>query len=185
MLFHILLALFEGSFFTILDNCQADKNEARLLDDLLGGELVQKQLWKLDDNILINKKGLWKSVDLWNFKTKDDGLIYIENMSKTKVLETTNDNQVILEDFEENKAEQLWQKGNPDEKGYFILVPSLPSSVTVPKVITAISENDLEIKGNIIEIHSQVVYICASLLHLAVESRNLSQAEIKNTVVTF
>ena len=75
-------------------------------------------------------------------------------MSKTKVLETTNDNQVILEDFEENKAEQLWQKGNPDEKGYFILVPSLPSSVTVPKVITAISENGLEIKGNIIEIHS-------------------------------
>ena len=28
-----------------------------------------------------------------------------------------------------------------------------------------------------------VVYICASLLHLAVESRNLSQAEKKVTVV--
>ena len=112
--------------------------------------MVQKQLWKLDDNILINKKGLWKSVDLWKFKTKDDGLIYIENTSKTKVLETTNDNQVILEDFEENKAEQLWQKGNPDAKGYFILVPSLSSSVTVPKVITAISESGLEIKGNIL-----------------------------------
>ena len=108
--------------------------------------------------MLINKKGLWKSVDLWNFKTKDDGLVYIENTSKTKVLETTNDNRVILEDFEEDKAEQLWKKGNPDAKGYFILVPSLASSVTVPKVITAISENDLEIKGNIIEIHG--LHLC-------------------------
>ena len=86
---------------------------------------------------------------MWNFKTKDDDLIYIENISKAKFLGTTIDGKVILEDFEENKAEQLWQKGNPDEKGYFILVPSLPSSVTVPKVITAISESGLEIKGNI------------------------------------
>ena len=114
--------------------------------------MVQKQLWKLDDNLLINKKGLWKSVDLWNFKTKDDGLVYIENTSKTKVLETTNDNQVILEDFEEDKAEQLWEKGEPDAKGYFILVPSLASFVTVPKVITAISESGLEIKGIITKI---------------------------------
>ena len=143
MLFHILLALFEGSFFTILDNCQADKNEARLLDDLLGGELVQKQLWKLDDNILINKKGLWKSVDLWNFKTKDDGLVYIENTSKTKFLETTNDNQVILKDFEAKTSEQIWKKGEPDDEGYFILERSVP----VPKVMTATSENGLEIKG--------------------------------------
>jgi hypothetical protein len=104
--------------------------------------------------MLKNKKGLWKSVDLWNFKTKDDDLIYIENTSKTKVLETTYDNQVILKDFEEDKAEQLWRKGEPDAKGYFILVPSLPSSVTVPKVITAIFGSDLEIKGNIIEIHT-------------------------------
>ena len=42
-------------------------------------------------------------------------------MSKTKVLETTNDNQVILEDFEENKAEQLWQKGIPNSEGYFTI----------------------------------------------------------------
>ena len=93
--------------------------------------------------MLINKKGLWKSVDLWNFKTKDDGLVYIENTSKTKVLETTNDNQVILEDFEENKAEQLWKKGVPNDEGYFTLENS-----KVPKVMTAISQTSLELKGN-------------------------------------
>jgi hypothetical protein len=37
--------------------------------------------------MLINKEGLWTSDDEWNFKTKDD-LIYIENISKTKVLGT-------------------------------------------------------------------------------------------------
>ena len=93
---------------------------------------------------LENREGLWKSNDRWNFKSKDDDLIYIENTSKTKVLERTNDNQVILEDFEEDKAEQLWKKGEPDDEGYFILESSV-----VPMVITAISESGLEIKGNL------------------------------------
>ena len=102
------------------------------------------QLWKLDGNMLKNKAGLWKSVDSWVFKTKGGDLIYIENTTKTKVLETTNDNQVILEDFEEGKEEQLWRKGKPNAEGYFTL-----ENHEVPKVITAISERDLEIKGNI------------------------------------
>jgi hypothetical protein len=71
-------------------------------------------------------------------------LIYIENTSKTKVLESTNDNKVILEDFEEDKAEQLWKIGKPDAEGFF----TLESSET-PKFITAISESGLEIQGNI------------------------------------
>ena len=36
--------------------------------------------------MLKNKAGVWKSVDLWNFKTKDKNLIYIENTSTKKVL---------------------------------------------------------------------------------------------------
>ena len=60
------------------------------------------------------------SDDKWNFKNKDD-LIYIENISKTKVLEATDDDKVILEDFEDDKAEQLWKKGEPNAKGYFTL----------------------------------------------------------------
>ena len=99
---------------------------------------------------LKNKQGLWKSVDMWNFKTKDDDLIYIENISKAKFLGTTIDGKVILEDFEENKAEQLWKKGVPNDEGYFTLENS-----KVPKVMTPVLSSGrkiLEIKGNIIYI---------------------------------
>ena len=61
---------------------------------------------------------------------------------ETKVLETTNDGKVILEDFEEDKAEQLWEKGVPNAEGYFTLQNSGEL-----KVLTAISESSLEIKG--------------------------------------
>ena len=105
--------------------------------------LVQK--WKLDNNNkLENKEGVWKSDDLWIFKPKDDDLIYIENTSKAKFLGATRDGKVILEDFEEGKADQLWRKGELDAEGYFTLENS-----GVPKFLTAISESGLEIKGNI------------------------------------
>ena len=54
---------------------------------------------------------------------------------------TASDGQVILEDFEEDKAEQLWKKGKPDAEGYFTL-----ENYGVSMVITAISESGLEIK---------------------------------------
>ena len=81
---------------------------------------------------------------MWIFKPKDDDLIYIENTSKAKVLGATSDGKVILEDFEEGKAHQLWKKGELDAEDYFTLENS-----GVPKVLTAISESSLEIKGNI------------------------------------
>ena len=80
----------------------------------------------------------------WNFKAKDD-LIYIENISRSKVLGSTKDGEVILEDFKENKPEQLWKKGHIRNKDGFY---SLENS-KVPKVITAISSSNLEIKGKI------------------------------------
>ena len=87
-------------------------------------------------------EGVWKSDDLWIFKPKDDDLIYIENTSKAKVLGATSDGNVIQEFLVEGKAEQLWKKGEPDAKGYFTLQNS-----GEPKVLTAISESSLEIKG--------------------------------------
>ena len=81
---------------------------------------------------------------MWIFKPKDDDLIYIENTSKAKVLGATSDGKVILEDFEEGNAHQLWKKGELDAEDYFTLENS-----GVPKVLTAISESTLEIKGNI------------------------------------
>ena len=97
--------------------------------------------------MLKDKTGLWKSVDSWTFKTKGDDLIYIENTSKTKVLGATSDGKVILQNFEEGKAHQLWKKGELDAEDYFTL-----ENFGVPKVLTAISEtiseSGMEIKGN-------------------------------------
>ena len=95
---------------------------------------------------------------MWIFKTKDNDLVYIENTSKTKVLQATSDGKVIQEVFEEGKAEQLWKKGKPMAQDYF----TLESHSEVQKVITAISESILEIKGNItlrriITVKSQVL----------------------------
>ena len=78
----------------------------------------------------------------WNFKTKDDS-VYIENISKRKVLEITEDGQVILDVLEENKAEQLWKKGQPNAKDFFTL-----ENCKVPRVLTASSSSSLEIIGN-------------------------------------
>ena len=52
--------------------------------------------------------------------------------------------KVISEDFKEGKAHQLWKKGALDAEDCFILENS-----GVSKVLTAISEKSLEIKGNI------------------------------------
>ena len=84
---------------------------------------------------------------MWMFKNGEDGLIYIENTSNknNKVLQATNDGKVILKNFVDGKVEQLWKKGNPDDEGYF----TLESHSKLEKFITATSESDLEIKGNI------------------------------------
>ena len=78
----------------------------------------------------------------WNFKTKDDSA-YIENISERKVLGITEDGQVILDVLEENKADQLWKKGQPNAKDFFTL-----ENCKVPRVLTASSSSSLEIIGN-------------------------------------
>ena len=108
----------------------------------------KNQKWKLNGDKLENKEGLWKSIDSWkfNFRRKDEELFYIENTSTPQkmVLGTRSDGKVIQEVFAEGRADQLWKLGNIDTEGYFTL-----ENHVVPKFITAISEIDLEIKGNI------------------------------------
>ena len=60
-------------------------------------------------------------------------------------MQATNDGKVTKKNFVDGKAEQLWKKGNPDDEGYF----TLESHSKLAKFITATSESDLEIKGNI------------------------------------
>ena len=92
--------------------------------------------------MLENKEGVW-NVDFFRFlRTKGDGMIYIENMKMKMVLEATSDGIVIQEFLVEGKANQLWKKGEPDTEGYFTL-----QNHGVPKLLTAISESGLEIKG--------------------------------------
>ena len=71
-------------------------------------------------------------------------MICIKNVSKAKVLGTKNDGEVILEVYEEDKAEQLWKQGKPNAEGYSTLENS-----KVPKIMTAISSSILRIIGNI------------------------------------
>ena len=97
--------------------------------------------------MLENKAGIWKSVDSWVFKSKGSDLIYIENTSTKKVLGAKIHGKVIQEFLVQGNAGQLWKKGKPDAEGYFILYSSLFFGLT--KVLTASSENSLEIKGNI------------------------------------
>ena len=74
----------------------------------------------------------------------------------------TSNGEVILEDSEDGKDQQLWRKGEPDAEGYFTLENS-----GVPKFITAISESDLEIKGNItLRCILLVDYLPCSFLHI-------------------
>ena len=131
------------------EECPDHKSDLGGLCCLINSDKSQR--WRLDANKLENKEGLWKSDDMWNFRSKDDDstqdddFIYIENTSKTKVFRLISDSKVIQEVFEEGiVAEQLWKKGKPDSDGYFTFENS-----AVPKVITAISESSLEIKGNI------------------------------------
>ena len=102
--------------------------------------------------MLQNKAGFWKGKHEWNFKIKlnSDDLIYIENIKPilgikiTFILEANNGAVMLETDVEENKAEQLWKKGEPNAEGYFTLKNS-----KVPKILTAISADVLTIQGTL------------------------------------
>ena len=53
-----------------------------------------------------------------------------------------SDDSVKVKSFVENDATQMWEKGEADDEGYFTLINSHSK-----KVLTAISEHKLEIKG--------------------------------------
>jgi hypothetical protein len=119
----------------------------------------------LDGNTLINKFHSSKSNYVWSLKTRD-GLVYIENKEKDKVLELEigagdvssydyfyafgdyeqqTEDKLIEEDFLEHNPKQLWKKtkSDGDTEGYFFL----GSSEDTEKVLSATSASALEIRG--------------------------------------
>ena len=106
------------------------------------------QVWHLEGSTLKNKAAkLWKSQDEWKFGQKSE-MYYIANVTKKKVLGTTNFGKVIEEDFEEDnlKPRQLWKKLDPvgpKSEGHVLLENNKSK-----KFMTAISNNSIEIKGN-------------------------------------
>ena len=53
-----------------------------------------------------------------------------------------SDDSVKVKSFVENDATQMWEKGEADDEGYFTLI-----NYHSKKVLTAISEHRLEVKG--------------------------------------
>ena len=94
------------------------------------------QLWKLENNTLKNKEGFWKSTENWRFETEGT-MVHLVNESNSKFLFVSSD-----EVLESVNKKQLWEKGSPDNEGYFTL-----KDVTSKRVLTAMCTNSLEVKG--------------------------------------
>ena len=97
-----------------------------------------QQLWKFDGKVL--KNGMLNHK--WNFKNKEE-FIYIQKDSSEKVLGTTNGINVIEEEFQEGKSEQLWKVGEATAEGYFTL-----ENHKMQKLLTVITPFHLRIEGN-------------------------------------
>ena len=113
-------------------------------------------LWQLDGTKFKNKATrLWNSSDSWNIKS-EGMMIYIENISNTKVLETADDGNVIEKDFVEGNPSQLWIQGKTNAEGYFTLKSS-KSQKFLAATKGHLKIKDLKIKGS-----SKFLYFCQS-----------------------
>ena len=101
-------------------------------------------MWKLSDTTLINKGGIWRSTNEWNFKPNDDGTIYIETTSDdNKVLGLKGDEDEVVQEVKvSNKKGQLWIKGKEMAGGYTTL-----KNYESSKFLTA-TASGLKVKGN-------------------------------------
>ena len=129
----------------LLQQClNASKESLTEIDP--NGELIQRQLWKINGTNLINKANNWQSADEWKFTSveKKGGKIYIENISKEKVLATKNKHQLVEDAFDKQNDSQKWKKGPANGEGFFTL-----ENITSQKFLTAaVSSNNFVVKGN-------------------------------------
>ena len=102
----------------------------------------ESQLWKINENSALIAK-VWNSSNKWELKPINATFVHIENPSNGKFLSVTKNNTIVEEAMNKAKAEQEWEKGTPDDEGFFVLISSSK------KVLTAISATELQIKGMI------------------------------------
>ena len=98
------------------------------------------QLWKLDGKILKNAN-LWAPNDELEVEFKTE-YILIRNISNIKVLTVINEHDLVEQNFEEGKDEQLWTQGEINTDGFFTL-----KNLKVQKYLTSVSESTLQVRG--------------------------------------
>ena len=127
----------------LLQQCLAASKES-LIEIDPNGELIQRQLWKIDGTTLINKANIWQSAHEWIFKPveKEAGKIYIEKTSIDKVLATPDKHRLVEEAFDKQNANQKWKKGPANREGFFTL-----ENISSQKFLTSNSTDKLVLKG--------------------------------------
>ena len=134
---------FADNFFTKPTSKLFLKIQKRSVSDKFLGKL-----WKKSDGALINKSNLWESQDKWKFIKCEDQTFYIKNRRNQGVLTPTeNDDSVIEAELKSNDANQLWQRGEENEDGYFEIINTLSK-----KKLAAMSAVKLEVKGTILNL---------------------------------
>ena len=102
-------------------------------------------MWKFENEVLKSKSGInWKPDEQWTFVPEESSSKgYIANTKDTALgISGTSGDSVIEVTSYQNDPLLIWKKGEPDEKGYFTL-----TSVKTQKVLTAISDEIIEIRG--------------------------------------
>ena len=88
-----------------------------------------------------NNANVWTPNDELEVEFKNK-YILIRNSSNLRVLAVRNEPDLVEENFEEGKDEQLWIQGDSNTDGFFAL-----KNLKVQKYLTAVSEGTLQVRG--------------------------------------
>ena len=88
-----------------------------------------------------NNANSWTPNDELEVEFKNE-YILIRNSSNFMVLAVTNQPDLVEQNFEEGKNEQLWTREDSNTDGFFTL-----KNLKVQKYLTAVSESTLQVRG--------------------------------------
>ena len=101
-----------------------------------------------------SKSGIiWKPDEQWTFVPGESTSKGFIANTKDTALGVSGDSVIEVTSYQ-NDTEHIWEKGEPDKKGYFTL-----TSVKTQKVLTAISDEIIEIRGrNMIQLNCFIFF---------------------------